>query len=128
VTASWKNLNLFRYGLSSTGVIVDLIYKLIFRSGLVVAMALTLRLIGGLFTPEHPSSPASVHISGVLAAPLTDPIMQNGLQVLAMLKRSSVGARDGAKLTFNTPDGEVQLDANDVEVLNEFYIRSKKID
>jgi hypothetical protein len=107
---------------------MDLIFKLVFRLGLVFVMAVTLRLVGGLFAPDHATSPASVHISGVLAAPLTDPIMQNGLQALAMLKRSSGGARDGAKLTFMTPDGEVQLDTNDVEILNDFYIRSKKID
>lgn len=107
------------------------------RLGLLLFMAITIRLVGGLFSPAHPTneepmttvkdrfgdtipvSRAAVETTG-LAAPLDDETMQ---QALASLPFHGDGP--GAKMTYKSADGPVTLTPNDVAELNLRYHRLK---
>ena len=107
------------------------------RLGLLLVMAITIRLIGGLFSPAHPTNDvpmttvkdrfgdsipvatAAIQTSA-LDAPLDD---ENMKQALASLPFHGDGP--GAKMTYKSTDGPVTLTPNDVAELNLRYHRLK---
>ncbi|MCW3847651.1 hypothetical protein OF829_10385 [Sphingomonas sp. LB-2] len=109
--------------------------RLMWRLGFLIVMAVTIRLVGGLFSPAHPVnqpemtewpgnpgipvSRAAIRTSQ-LAAPLDDPLMQ---QALASLPFHGDGP--GAKMTYRSAEGPVTLTPNDVAELNNRYHRLK---
>lgn len=107
------------------------------RLGFIFALALTARVIGGLFSPAHPTNeipmttmtdrfgnavPVSVSAikTSALDAPLDDEKMQ---QALASLPFHGDGP--GAKMTYKSSSGPVTLTPNDVAELNLRYHRLK---
>lgn len=107
------------------------------RLAFLLFMAVTIRLIGGLFSPAHPTNEepmttvkdrfgdsipvatAAIKTSA-LDAPLDDETMQ---QALASLPFHGDGP--GAKMTYKSADGPVTLTPNDVAELNLRYHRLK---
>lgn len=107
------------------------------RLGLLLFMAVTIRLVGGLFSPAHPVNEvpmttvkdrfgsehqvASAAIkTSQLAAPIDDEAMQQALESLPFH-----GDGPGAKMTYNSSTGPVTLTPNDVAELNLRYHRLK---
>lgn len=107
------------------------------RLAFLLFMAVTIRLIGGLLSPAHPTNEvpmstvkdrfgeehqvatAAITTTG-LAAPLDDPQMHEALESLPFH-----GDGPGAKMTNHSASGPVTLTPNDVAELNNRYHRLK---
>lgn len=102
------------------------------RLGFIFFVALGIRAVGGLFSPEPPKNEVEVIDYGghrvakaamatsQLAAPLDDPLMQQALESLPFH-----GDGPGAKMTYKSSNGPVVLTPNDVAELNSRYHRLK---
>ncbi|MEZ0241816.1 MAG: hypothetical protein ACAH11_00465 [Sphingomonas sp.] len=107
------------------------------RLGFIFCLAVTARLIGGLFSPAHPTNEVPMTVvkdrfgdsipvatsalrTTGLAAPLDDPLMKQALESLPFH-----GDGPGAKMTYRSADGPVTLTPNDVAELNLRYHRLK---
>lgn len=107
------------------------------RLGFLLFLAIAVRLIGGLFSPAHPTNEVAMTTvkdrfgsdipvatsalqTSRLDAPLDDPLMK---QALASLPFHGDGP--GAKMTYRSADGPVTLTPNDVAELNSRYHRLK---
>lgn len=119
---------------------MDFLKRPSFRLGFILVLAVTIRVIGGLFSPAHPAKepetvawptgsgghamiPKGAFDSSTLAAPLDDPLMQ---QALADAGRDlAIGEGDEAKMTFHSSRGPVTLTPTGLAVLNAEYRRLK---
>jgi hypothetical protein len=105
------------------------------RLGFILVLAVSARLIGGLFSPAHPKNdvemvewpghpgikiPRTAIETSSLDAPLDDPLMQ---QALASIPFHGTGS--GAKMTYRSSNGPVTLTPDDVAELNSRYHRLK---
>ena len=117
---------------------------LFFRLGFILILAVTVRLVAGLFSPAHPKNempmvempgssgshflvPREALASSGLAAPLDDPGMQTALEVVRARSGGSLGNGDGAKLEFRSANGPVTLSASELEAVNSEYRRLKEV-
>ena len=107
------------------------------KMGFLLVMMVTLRLVGGLFSPAHPKNEvpmttvkdrfgdehqipsAAIQTTG-LDAPLDDATMQKALESLPFH-----GDGNGAKMTYHSAGGPVSLTPDDVAELNSRYHRLK---
>lgn len=113
------------------------------RLGFILILAVTIRLVGGLFSPAHPKNempmvevrdgsgghfvvPEQALASSGLAAPLDDPGMQAALDIVRARSGGSLGVGEGAKLEFRSGTGPVRLTASEVEAVNGEYRRFKE--
>jgi hypothetical protein len=108
------------------------------RLGFILILAVTVRLIGGLFSPAHPKNEMpmvevgdrsgghflvptqALAVSG-LAAPLDDPGMQTALDIVRARSGGSLGTGDGAKLEYHSSAGPVTLTPSEVAAVNSEY-------
>jgi hypothetical protein len=116
---------------------MGLLKGMAWRLGFIFCLAVTVRLIGGLFSPAHPANEVPmttvkdrfgdsipVAVSAIkttrLDAPLDDPLMKQALESLPFH-----GDGPGGKMTYHSADGPVTLTPNDVAELNSRYHRLK---
>jgi len=112
------------------------------RLGFILILAVTIRLVGGLFSPAHPKTemptvdmgdgsgghfrvPTQALVSSSLAAPLDDPAMQTALDIVRARSGGSLGNGDGAKMEYRSSAGPVTLTASEVQAVNNEYQRLK---
>jgi hypothetical protein len=116
--------------------------RLAIRLGFILALALVIRGIGGLFSPAHPKNevetvaiqtgsggqilvPRQAFASSTLAASLDDPDMQAALAIVRARNGGTLGTGDGATMSFRSANGPVTLSASEVVVVNAEYRRFK---
>lgn len=113
---------------------------LFFRLGFLLFLAVSVRLIAGVFSPANPANempmvertdrfgstyliPAQIEEASALAAPLSDPEMQTALLIVQNSNGGSLGQGEGPRMRFVTRDGPIELTAGDVAAINAEYHR-----
>jgi len=108
------------------------------RLGFILILAVTVRLVAGVFSSAHPKNempmvevqsgsgshflaPKQAFASSTLAAPLDDPAMQAALDIVRARSGGSLGNGEGAKLEFRSISGPVTLSASELEAVNSEY-------
>ena len=113
---------------------------LFIRLGFLLFLAVSIRLVGGLFAPAHPVDEVAMveqtdrfgntHLiprqaveTSSLAAPLSNPEMQTALMIVRNSRGGTLGQGDGARMRFRSPDGPVELTPDDIAAVNAEYHR-----
>jgi len=114
--------------------------RLFFRLGFILCLAVSIRLIGGFFSPAHPVNevamveqtdrfgnthliPRQAMETSSLAAPLSDPEMRTALMIVQNSKGGTLGQGGGARMRFMSADGPVELTPDDIVAINAEYYR-----